>query len=500
MKKILGVTMGRSLRVFWRLHETLSQTTTLAPPALFVADSMEFDKLASGLAGIEKASLLKEWELMRQAENADFDLDRLAAWQETLHTSLWNALLADRRIFFGRLCKVKQDYAPHFSEEQLGAIALIFLDRIDAFLEAEAPDLVLSFGTTTLGDYLFELLARRRGIPYAQLKATKVSNRVAFIDTGLDVPKRWAQKLNSDWEPTAEQLQEARDYLQSVRSHGVRYEGAILFSRSRMMSRLVKAPVALARSAYTELRRRRNPVYRNDNHISPPLPGAWYTNVVHPVRTYLLGKRFKFLGLQDVKALGRFIFFPLHFEPEVAVQVFGKPYQNQIETVRQLALSVPLGVRILVKEHPRSLGFRPPGYYRRLLDIPNVRLADPFLSASSIVKHAELVTVISGSIGLEGAVNQKPVAVLGKTPYQLLPDSMVRAIDSGLGMSEALDRLRNEHVHDEAALERYIAMIISESVPANLYSGLLGKEGRYVEKQEEMKKSYALLADAISRL
>src|SRR5690606_8466235 len=133
-------------------------------------------------------------------------------------------------------------------------------------------------------------------------------------------------------------------------------------------------------------------------------------------------------GTDALASRGRFAFFPLHFEPEVSIQVFGRPYQNQIEVVRALALALPADVALLVKEHPRSIGFRPVRYYEKLLEIPNVRLVDPRLPSINVVTHADLVAVISGTIGLEAAILGKPVLAFGRPTYSVLPDDIVTKV------------------------------------------------------------------------
>ena len=81
---------------------------------------------------------------------------------------------------------------------------------------------------------------------------------------------------------------------------------------------------------------------------------------------------------------------------------------------------------LVVKEHPRSAGVRPLSYYKKLLEIPNVVLVEPSASSHELVRKANLVTVITGNIGLEAAVLGKPVIVFGETDYLALPDIMVK--------------------------------------------------------------------------
>ena len=501
--KILGVTMGKSLQVFAGLFEVLKENIRLEPPAIFVADSLNFRLAQKDHPLLTQAELLKEWDLTGKGAKKRAKAGRIEAYEKRLGENLWNALLADRRIFFGSLCKVRQDYQPRFTYDQLLGILDNFLVAVDEFIDRVQPDFVLSFGTATLGDYLFELFAREKRIPYLQLKSTKIKNYVALNDTGTGIPGGVQRRYFSDEPFDRELVTEANEFLDTVIERGVRYEGAILFGRKHMARRLVRAPVNLAGAALHSVRTRLDPVVRNDNHVPPLFLTALYSNLVHPVRTFRLGKALPFLTLNQLEKQQPFLFYPLHFEPEVSLQVFGRPFQNQIETVRNLALGLPAGMRALVKEHPRSLGFRKKSYYRKLLDIPNVSLVDPFLPAVEVVKRASIVAVVSGSIGFEAAVCGKPVIVLGNVPYQILPDSMIRKVTEPDRLGFHISDLLEHYHYDRDVIERFVCAVMEESIPVDLYTVLLGKTGRYslgeakgsaVKKQ---KADYKCLSDYI---
>jgi hypothetical protein len=494
--KLLGVTQGSSLRVFWHISQHLGIEHECA---LYVSNSATYTRLVAKLPAIAAVPTLKEWKITAEARTAKPDIARLKTLQTETPSSLWHSLLADRRVFFGSLCKARQDYRSRYSEEEMLALLDVASRRIDAFLEAERPDMVLGFGCATFGDYLFELLARRRCILVGQLKATKIDNHVALMDTGIG-PSQALNKAHRAMNPIPETLQsQVACYLKNVRRQGVKYEGAILFGRDRMLAKLRSAPRQLVAAYLTDRARRRIPEQFDDPHIPKSLPTAWYTHVVHPLRTFRLGRRLPLLGPEAVADLSHFVFYPMHFEPEVSLQVFGRPFQNQIEVIRTLALNLPVGTQLLVKEHPRSLGFRKESYYRKLLEIPNVRLADPFIPTIGIVRRAKLICVISGSVGLEAAIVGKPVLVLGCTPYTLLPKSMVQQAGDLNLIDTQIKELIDGYKLDDASLERYLAALLSISVPVNLYTKMLGKSDRYADPadQRSVDEEYRRLGDLI---
>lgn len=481
--KILGLTMGRSLQVFLQLHKRLQAADpAIGEPALYVSDSQNYQDALREFPVLSGLEVLKEWELTRLGEGAKPNAERLASYQAAAGGSLWHAVMADRRLFFGPLSKAKQDYRSQYSEEELLTILDRALVAIDHFIDRTAPDAAISFGSATFGDYLFEVLLKQKGIRFWQLKATKIGNNVAMLDAGIDLPGNVAARFRSGEPFPAETRQAAEHYIASVEQRGVKYEGAILFSRERMLRRLRQAPRRLLGAARREVWKRRDPVLRADPHLPPPFRSAWLTEVVQPLRTFMLGRRLPLLSAAETESVGDFAFYPMHFEPEVSLQVFGRPFQNQIELVRTLALSLPVGVRLLVKEHPRSLGFRKESYYRNLLAIPNTRLVDPFVPTVDIVRRAKLVCVVSGSVGLEAVVLGKPLLVFGRALYRLLPATMVREAANLNTLDREIADFLNSYSNNREAIVRYLSTLISLSAPVDLYTGMLQKEERYREK------------------
>lgn len=484
--KVVAVTMGKSLEVFLGLYYLLEEELGLASPIIFVADSYYFKKIENRHDVLGKATLLKEWELTQKGKVAEPNIGRIRDYELRLaDPTFWNALLADRRIFFGKLCKSKQDYKPRFSYKELLGILDTFLVEIDRLFAESQPDLILGFGTATLGDYLFYLFSKEKRVPYLQLKSTKINNYVSLNDTAVGISEHIRARFHSTSLGEESIAREAQRFLDSIPAKGVKYEGAIISGRKRIRGKLVSSPIDLAKALVGSWRVWKDPVTRRDNHLPPPFVSSVHKSVVQPLRAWILDKSVSFLAYEEFEEVKPFLFYPLHFEPEVSLQVFGKPFQNQIEVVRNLALNVPVGMTVLVKEHPRSLGFRKKSYYQKLLDIPNVMLVDPFLPAVQVVRESEAVAVVSGTIGFEAAVCKKPVIVLGITPYELLPNTMVRRVRALDKIGEELRSLMETYRYERSALERYVEAVISESVPIDLYTVLFKKSGRYSQERDE---------------
>ncbi len=453
--------------------------------------------------------LIKEWEYTGIPRNATPDFELIKAYENKLgDPTLWNVLLCDRRVFFGRYCKSKQDYRPRFGyHEQLLILEQALVSIKKAFKKVR-PDVVLSFGTSVMGDYLIYLFAKSYGIPYLQLKATKIENYLAFHDAPDAFSSFISQQYVSDNPIPKAFLEKAHSYLASVVKKGLKYEGAILSERSRLLKRLTSAPINLFKNIPGAMKDYCDPVIRRDAHIPGKFRSALNYNIYQPLNAYYISKHLrkhaKYIERNMLEKSDPFIFFPLHFEPEVSIQIFGRPYQNQIELIRNIALSVPVGRKVVVKEHPRSIGFRPYSYYQKLLDIPNVFLIDPYIKAHQIIPYSQLVAVISGSIGFEAAIMGKPVLSFGNAAYNILPETMVSHCSNLNQLGKQIKKLSDRYAYDEEALLRYAAIIMKESVPIDLYSAIIGKKHRnydqkHLTKSERIDIGYLNLAQYCQR-
>ena len=176
----------------------------------------------------------------------------------------------------------------------------------------------------------------------------------------------------------------------------------------------------------------------------------------------------------------------MHSEPEVAIQVLAHPYhKNQIELVRNIAASLPFGMPLIIKEHPRSFGVRSLEFYKRILEIPNAYFCEFEIKSNQILKLSEIVFVISSTIGLEAAILGKPLVILGFPKYLSMPKSMyIQSLDL-FNLSKDINYILNNYRYDMKGLEYFIASLIEGSIDIDLYSVLLQKQNRYSSGRKE---------------
>ncbi|UCV28966.1 capsular polysaccharide export protein, LipB/KpsS family [Ferribacterium limneticum] len=504
---VLFCTQSESLKLFDALCSASKTRLPVERAGFVVADSMAYDRWLLERPGFEQEGhhLLKEWQVTARPLGKP-DLVKLARYERELggDPGLFGAIVADRRLFMGPDCAFTQDYRRRFSDDELLCILQRGLERMEALFDDLKPDLVVSFICVTMLDYLAYLFAKARGVRFLNLRPTRIGDRVAFSHLLNDPSPELAlqyQRLLAGEQSRFEE--EARRYIQRVREQHGRYEGVVRPSdKPALKSNASKfARIDRLFSAIRAYWNYRNSIATSDNHVPDPLRRLYFTACQNPKQARRTREFFKGRYVHEADLPGmRYVFFPLHTEPEVSLLVYGRPYVNQIEIIRMLAMSLPIDTVLVVKEHPWMVGKRSLGAYQKMLDIPRVRFADPAVEARTLVKQADLVAVVTGSVALEAAMLDKPVITFGDCPYNLLPDTMVRRCADPRHLQNLVRKAIGQHKTDEEALRAYVASVFETSASVNLYSVLLGKANVHTERTAAYMDEIAKLVEHLEAL
>lgn len=146
----------------------------------------------------------------------------------------------------------------------------------------------------------------------------------------------------------------------------------------------------------------------------------------------------------------RFIYYPLHTEPETALHTLSPEYFYQLSSIAALARDLPAGVTLAVKETYEAIGRRPTDFYRQIAEFKNVVILDMLELGLEVARKADAVVTITGTGGFEGAVLGKPVITFGRhnqynildhvfavTDETRLKDYLQEALDPGFDRAKA---------------------------------------------------------------
>jgi hypothetical protein len=117
------------------------------------------------------------------------------------------------------------------------------------------------------------------------------------------------------------------------------------------------------------------------------------------------------------------VLFLLQFEPEFTTLSLAREFNNTRAILQQMALSLPADYRLVVKEHATNIGNRDIGFYKDLVRLPNVVLADYRIPGLTLAARAAAVSTVSGTVAVEATLMGKPVVIFAEhVEYGFLPN------------------------------------------------------------------------------
>lgn len=196
----------------------------------------------------------------------------------------------------------------------------------------------------------------------------------------------------------------------------------------------------------------------------------------------LAGKRLK--NLKSYKGITfdtfdkelKYYFYPLHLEPEAVVLYWAdNKYTNQIKLIENIASQLPPNNFLYVKDHPHLIGYRALEDYKRLQQIPNVKLLPANISGKEIVNFSKGVITINGTAGFEALLMGKSVFVFGSSYYSA--SNLVIKIDDVFQLRKALyeiESMPQETVDREYDLKRFVLSFLDSTYPGftDFYGGM----------------------------
>jgi hypothetical protein len=340
-------------------------------------------------------------------------------------------------------------------------------------------------------------IAKKRGIPTITIIPTSTRNRNVVSErydrmTWVEELFERNKKVKSADVP---HYAEARQYIDEFRNKPVIYSAVYssLIKHGKWKQFDFLSPRNLGRTfnyLLLPIREwRRSPERQSDYTTIHPF---WYffDRIARKLRNIY--------GVDDLydtyDATKSFVFYPLHFEPELSILLLSPFDADQIAIVKRLAQSVPAGTYVYVKEHPQMTPFRPRRFYKELKKILNVKLLRPELSSFNIIRDSKIVAIISGSAGWEATIFGKPVITFGEVFYNAVSSAPRSRIPEDLPALVRKQLHRSESNDEE--ITRFLAALFEDSATCDLLK-VWEKTESSEEKREELKDFAELIAKKI---
>ncbi len=133
---------------------------------------------------------------------------------------------------------------------------------------------------------------------------------------------------------------------------------------------------------------------------------------------YFHKKLMKSYEYDDLKKI-KYIYFPLHKEPELMLNLKAPLWHDSSHAIKYISSMLPLGYKLIVREHIKNWGRRYTSYYKYLSRLPGVIIISPFDFQFKYIQNADLVITENGSTGWEALLLRKPVITLERTFYDV---------------------------------------------------------------------------------
>lgn len=145
----------------------------------------------------------------------------------------------------------------------------------------------------------------------------------------------------------------------------------------------------------------------------------------------------------------KFIYFPLHYQPEATTYPFAGLYMDQEVVIRMVSNCLPSDCRLVIKEHPDTFNLsreswvkgsysRDINFYRRISNIKNVDFIQMDISPIQLIQNSIAIVTLNGQSAIQSVINNKPALQFGNAWYQgldgIIKISTIKELEYGLDM------------------------------------------------------------------
>lgn len=177
----------------------------------------------------------------------------------------------------------------------------------------------------------------------------------------------------------------------------------------------------------------------------------------------------------------QFVILFLHYQPEATTCPGGDIFVDQRLCVELLLKYLPTSWKIYVKEHPHQFIRYRVGHTSRMRDLyddlvknDRIRLISTEEDSFELIKHTKAVGTITGTVGWEAMVRQRPVIAFGLGWYENYRKGVLRITDEN--SAKNMLKFIENYQYDEHSLLAYLASVGKNTKLAYYFKNLYKKE------------------------
>jgi Capsule polysaccharide biosynthesis protein len=291
-----------------------------------------------------------------------------------------------------------------WSHRELISLFIYLGNEFRAYIDRERPDVFVFNCVASQYAHLLYVILKEKRVQVLIPLLTGVDDLMYVADNAYfewpDVVALFNAMKEGSAEPSPSETIWATKLIERVRAGAATYSIA---NAKAIERRKVSVPGVTRIASYIRYLDNYRRYYRHD----PTLPAP--TERLRSVIRFRQNRKKSARYFKDASAAGeRFLFYPLHYEPEIATLVLSQ--YEQASAIDIIARQLPLSWRLVIKEHPLGAGQRPVSFYKEITDrYPNVVFLDADIAGNVLVRRASAVFTLSGTTILDALILNRPV-------------------------------------------------------------------------------------------
>jgi hypothetical protein len=355
------------------------------------------------------------------------NMDYLKSFEKNYNINLWNLAYTERYFLnFNNYYDFKKNEILYLFEQEI-----ILFEKI---IDEVNPDFIIMKVSDYHQNHLFHEICKRKKIKILTLSNARISNKT-ILSTDADIldEEFLSNSINTDKVRSFKEIQKLAKQYSKYQSN---------FRKEDRVSLVKKLNASLKfflyvcnsdyRKFYANYGRTRFKVFLNEFlFIFKRFYREQYQNKI---------------SINSINTNHKFIYFPLHLEPERSFLITAPYFTNQLEVISYIAKSLPIDYKLYVKDHPgmSDKGWRNIEFYKKITQLPNVILINPSISNEKLIESSSMVITIAGTASMTAAFYEKPSAVFTNTLFSKL--SSIVQIKNITELTKVIDSLLNVKV------------------------------------------------------
>lgn len=354
--------------------------------------------------------------------------------------------------------------------------AVIDLKKVDMVISTEIPHRIY--------DYALFWLCQERGIPYVMMNHTPFAGRYLTLkndffsignrfvsdwhkfesmsDIASTLPndvKEYFEKVKNDYQTAAPQwMRDKRNVVKytSVPQRAYSYLKRVFLGKSNLFSLFNHKPI----KELGELSAAKNRLMKHEESYFTSLERIKHNHKKEQYLKDLLDYYESHTSQVDNNE--PYVCLFLHYQPEATTSPAGDIFVDQKLCVDMLLKNLPEEYKVYVKEHRHQFLSNRPAQTSRMKDFYDdlrknnrVKLISTTVDSFTLMQNAKAVATITGTVGWEAVVRQKPVIVFGIIWYENFSKGVLRITDDA-SAKNMLQFIEN-YQYDEQSLLAYLA-------------------------------------------